>query len=74
MKKNGLAICTGDGDDDEQEKEKAKIANLPKFRMITAKSMTAKYDDYKHFFDEYGPKLVSYGTWMASVECMTPEK
>ena len=57
---NEKVTASGQGTQKQKDQEAKAIAKLVKFKDVSAESMIDSYEDYKHFFDEYEPKLVSY--------------
>ena len=71
---NERVVASGQGSAEQQRRETDKIEKLSKFKEVTPDSMNSTYEDYKHFFDEYGSRLVSWATWKKKISEETPEQ
>ena len=60
LMENESVRASGQGSQKQKDREAKAIAKLVKFKDVSPKSMIDKYEDYKHFFDQYEPKLVSF--------------
>ena len=54
--------------------EQERIDNLVKFQKLDHEKIREKYDQYEHFMDEYGPKLIGAKEYKTKCCQMTPEE
>ena len=60
-------------DQDADDSTYVKKKNCPTFEMVTCETIRTNYEHYKHFMDNYGPKIVGHVEYKNACTTKTPE-